>query len=141
MRTKRYWRLAIGDYDNPQGYTQVGPVVLAKYYELSRAHASPYQHGKDDASELDFSDSLNLYAQERPRIDAKIYSFQGLDTSSSNEVLSLIEECGVHKPWVLCTDPTSPNTSSYFIRNADLSYPECQFPGYWNWEANLKEVV
>lgn len=139
--TYQYWRLLIRDYTNPAGYSQCGPFFLGKWYELNRPPVISYSRGKVDPSELYYSDSMSVYALERPRLDTWTYTWRGLSDVSANVVLNLMEECGVHKPWVFCLDGANNNTTSNYVRLTDLNMPERERANYWSWTATLQEVV
>jgi len=138
--THRYWQVAVLDPTNPNAYIQVAHIALGKYADLSRPLAPPFARGYDDHSETVLSDSLNLFANKRPRIEGRNIAFQGLSETSANEIISLLEECGETDAWLLCLDSSAPNTNSYWIRLASVSYPQYQRANYWNWQAAVKEV-
>lgn len=138
--THRYWQVAVLDPTNPNAFIQVAHIVLGKYADLSRPLAPPFARGHDDHSDAVLSDSLNLFANKRPRIEGRNIAFQGLSETSANEIISLLEVCGEIDAWLLCLDSSAPNTNSYWVRLASVSYPQYQRANYWNWQAAVKEV-
>lgn len=49
--SKRYWRISIADAANPNGYVEIGRVILGAYYEPTRNYADDYAIEYTDPSE------------------------------------------------------------------------------------------
>ena len=140
-QTKRYWKLQVTNPANADGYIQVAVISLSPAFVPNRNYGREYQKGKDDFSEIDFSDSVILFSQEKPKIVAHVLEFTGLDDASQIEILALLEECGVHKSFIVCFDPDNPQTTSYYVRNEDIAYPVTTYYKNWNWSLNVREVL
>jgi hypothetical protein len=139
-RTKRYVRIYVVDVDNPSGYVKIGTPVVGKYIELARyPKPSGYSKGADNPSLVDFSDSQNLYADDKPRLFKRSYPFEGLSDTDASNIMLMQEECGDHKGIVVCTDPDNPNTASEWVTLAELNEVQYQHVNYWNWVMNVRE--
>jgi len=139
--THRYWRIVISDYTNPHGYTQCGLIFLGRWFELNRPPTGVYEEGRVDPSELAFSDTMSAYSLERPRLDTWTYSWRGLSDRSANTILSLMDVCGTHKPWVFCRDGNNYATTSKLVRLTDLQPMRREYNDYWSWRMTIQEVL
>ena len=139
--TKSHVRLRLtkagGDFTD---YPQVATIQCGNYSEFNRRPISGHTPGKDDITEISESDARAVFAQEKVILDTNRYIFEGLDDVTKDIILALLEECGVHKAFIWCTDYSAANTSSLWVRNPELISPVFQSPNFWNWEIMMKEV-
>jgi len=140
-RTKRYWRVKVINATNPATYIQIGPIFLTKYFQPNRTFVKGYTDGREDFSEVFFTDSMVITALERPRPEARSLPFNGLDDTSKGQVNSLLNECGLTSPFIICLDYAYPNTNSYLVRLDSISYPVNTGPGRWDWVADIKGAL
>jgi len=141
-RTKRYIRLSVTDGANPSAYLQIGVIVIGKGGALNRFHSQGYQEGQLNATEVEFSPSMNMFTvQERPGVEAKVLQFNGLNDVSAVVIKALIAECGIHKGWVIGLDAAAMNTSSTWVHLTELELPICQHNNFWTWAASISEIV
>lgn len=140
MRSKRYLQLSIWDISNPSGYIQVGTPVVGKYIEFAR-YILPdgYAKGNEDPTLIDFSDSQNLFADEKPTLFKHPYPFKGLSNTDASNIDLMQKECGYHKGIIVCTDPDNPNTKSEWVTLAELNEVEYESQNYWNWTMPVRE--
>jgi len=141
-RTKRYVRIALTDAANPSGYLRVGTIIVGKGNALNRRPSVPYQRGPFNETEIEYSPSANLFTvQERPSLDNKVLLFTGLNNASELIVEAILKACGSHVAWALCLDSDAPNTNSYWVHLKSQELPECQHVNYWNWPAEIEEII
>jgi hypothetical protein len=138
--SRRYWRLRIQDANNALNYIQCGPVFLGPYWQPSRYFKSDYEDGAEDMSGIDFTDSGQIIADEKPMPEVKRYQFEGLTDADQVEIKALIKAVGVHVPFVLCLDSDYPNTYSYYVRLAEITQPIFKHMNCWNWEMAVREA-
>jgi len=139
--TKQYWKIEIQDPTNPNGYIQIGHILLGAYAELNKAYGKDYDKGKEDLSEEEYSDSNVLYGQQKEPLDSMTLPYKGLSDTSVSSILAMFEEAGRSKAVIFCFDYSDPNDNSYYVRNAELNKPQYKHVDNWNWTANLVEVV
>jgi hypothetical protein len=141
-RTKRYWRLSVQDPTNTNAYIQVGRLFLAPAWTLSRGVAmSGSNEGVEDITEIEESDSRDIYGQEFPIVDILVYPFTGMYEADKTEYLAMQKECGVSKFYVIIFDSTAPATSGKFGKNIDLPPVEPEAKDYFNFTINFREAV
>lgn len=138
--TKRYVRVRLEKGTDFTDYPQFATVICGKYFEPSRTFVKSYSKGREDFSEFEYSDSINLFAQDKPVLKKWVLPFKGLTNTDISSVLSLLEGCKTIKAFVVVFDYNSPNSDSHLVRFTELSSPEYQHVDYWNWEAPLIEV-
>lgn len=139
--TKRYVRVRLEKATDFTDYPQFSTILCGKYFEPNRSFVKPYQKGRDDLSEIELAeDSGVLFSQEKPILDSWLLPFKGLNDTAKGEVLSLLEDCGIHKAFIVIFDYNNPNSDSHLVRLEGINPPEYQHVDYWNWEANIKEV-
>ena len=141
-RTHRYVRISLLNTTNPSTYLQVGTIVVGKCNALNRGPSVPYQRGLFNETEIEYSPSANLFTvQERPSLNNKVLTFIGLDTASELIMEALLRSCGSHVAWVLCLDSATPNSDSYWVHLKTQELPEFQHASYWNWTAEIEEII
>jgi len=120
---------------------QIATILCGSYFELSRTVGLGYEEGSEDFSEVEFSDSQILFAQEKEIIDVKTLPFIGLDNATREHILLLFKEVGIHKAFVICFDSSDPNNKSHWVVNVELINPRYQQSDFWNWELGVREIV
>ena len=120
---------------------QIATILCGSYFEPNRNFVVPYSQGIEDYSEIELSDSINLFSQEKPRLKTWLLPFRGLNDASKVKVLALMDECGIHKAFVIVFDSDDANSDSHLVRLEELAAPENQHVGYWNWQMAIKEVL
>lgn len=139
---KKQWvRVRITTPGNDDDYIQIATVICGKYFEPNQNFDKLYSEGIEDYSEIELSDSIILFSQEKSRLKTWILPFHGLDDTSKAEVLELLDECGIHKAFVIVFDSDTPNSNSHLVRLAEFVSPAYQHIDYWNWELAIKEII
>ena len=140
--TKQYVRLklvkAAGDFTE---YPKIATIFCGSYFEPNIDYVKGYAPGREDYSEVELTDDLILFAQEKPVLKKWYLPYWALDDASKDEALALMEECGEHKAFIVVFDKASANTDSHLVRLEDLSDPVFQYFNKWDWEMAIKEVV
>lgn len=140
-RTKQYFRIEVQDPANSNSYIQIAGICLYKYFEPNRHFTLDYEDGKDGFTEVELSDSLNIYGQERPTLRAWRLPFEGLNDTAKAAVDALIKECDTFKAFVVCFDPDNPNTTSHLVHLTEISRPRFNYNNNWSWEMSIREFV
>ncbi|MCK4783574.1 MAG: hypothetical protein KAV87_07485, partial [Desulfobacteraceae bacterium] len=140
--TKQYVRLKLvkagGDFTD---YPQVATILCGSYFELSKTVGLSYEEGYEDFSELEYSDSQVIFAQEKEIIDIKTLPFRGLNNATRANILLFFNECGIHKAFVICFDATDANNESHWVVNSELIAPNYEQSDCWHWQLVIKEIV
>jgi len=140
--THRYVQLTIADATNPNSYIQLGPVILGKYWEPNYTFAREYTQGRVDDSVVDESYSLVEYAQARPTRRTWNLPFPlGLTQTDADKIVDFFDTVGLKYGFVVCFDSNSANTTSYFVKNAELSDPIYRHVNSWQWQLNIREKL
>lgn len=137
--TRQYVRLRVERVINFAVKPQVGTILCDKYAELNRRFAPEYEIGEEDFSEMEYSDSQVLFAQEKETLNIRRYSYQALNTASVTEILAMFKECKTIKAFAFCHDHSDPNSNTLWVRNSELNSPVCR-NGVWYWEMAIEEV-
>lgn len=139
--TKQYVRLklvkAAGDFTD---YPQVATILCGAYFELNKTVGSGYEEGYEDFSELGYSDSQVIFAQEKEIIEVRSLPFRGLDDATRANILLFFNECGIHKAFIICFDSTDANNKSHWVVNSELIAPRYQQDDCWHWQLNIREI-
>jgi len=120
---------------------QVATIVCGSYFELNKTGGLNYEEGYEDFSELESSDSQVIFAQEKEIIEVRSLPFRGLDDATRANILLFFNECGIHKAFVICFDPTAANTNSYWVVNTELMSPRYQQNDCWHWQLTTREII
>jgi hypothetical protein len=140
-RTKRIYQVNIADPANTNAYLEVKTIILGKQYAFNRLHRAQYEHGPEDFSTGQLSDSLVLFGEDKPTPDSWGLSFAGLNDTSIAYAKALIEECQKVHGFIICLDSTTPATNTFFVVNTAVARPSRQHADYWNWAMAIREVV
>jgi len=138
--SKRYWKLEIQDPTNSQAYVMVGTVVLGPYWEPTRSFGK-HSEGKEDRSEVDYSDSGDVFCQRKKVSDVWALPFSGLTDSDRDLALALLEDVGLSNGIIICTDYNYPNSYSYWVLPLDLNEIEKKHDNYWTWTLTVREIT
>jgi len=139
--TKQYWKIEIQDPANPNSYIQYGHILLGTYTELNKAYGKDHEDGPEDRSEEEYSSSLVLYGEKKESLQTWTLPYIGLNDASKSYIKDMLEEVGRVKSWIICFDYTSPNSNSYYVRNAEIIKPQYKHVDNWNWTASIIEVL
>lgn len=120
---------------------KIATILCGNFFEPNRNFMVPYSQGIEDYSEIELSDAVIFFGQEKPRLKTWLLPFRGLDDTSKDKVLALMDECGIHKAFVIVFDSDDANSDSYLVRLEELISPENIHVDYWNWEMAIKEIV
>lgn len=114
--TKRYWRLTVLDAGNSDGYIEIGEMILASYFEVSkmyewgpgrnnrsiiRANVGPY----GVKNRRYYNDALDTDYQFKNLVDADITSFDAMLTTIRSKSTGKID------PVIWTPDTSAPNVS------------------------------
>lgn len=139
--TEQYVRVKLVKAGGFGSAPQVATILCGSYFEFNRTVGLGYEEGSEDFSEVEFSDSQILFAQEKEIIDIKTLPFIGLDNATRENILLLFKEVGIHKAFVICFDSSDPNNKSHWVVNVELINPRYQQSDCWNWELVMREIV
>jgi|GEM_PF-6216809 len=137
---RQYVRVLLEKATDFTDYPQFANVICGKYFEPNIDYVRGYAPGREDPSEVELTDDMVLFAQEKPILKTWRLPYWSLDDASKDEVLALMEECGKHKAFVVVFDKALPNSDSHLVRIEEASSPEFQFFNIWNWNLVIKEV-
>jgi len=140
--TKRYVRIKLyRDAGVFPALPKIATILCGSYFELSKTVGLGYEEGYEDFSELEYSDSQVIFAQEKEIIEVRNLPFRGLDNATKANILLFFNECGIHKAFVICFDPSTPNTKSHWVVNSELISPRYEQSDCWHWQLVIKEIV
>lgn len=141
-RTKRYVRISLADASNPSGYLKVGTIVLGKGNALNRPPVVPDQDGYVNDTEPEVAPSGVVFiVQEGPSRESKVLPFVGLDDSSKAIIKELTRECAMILGFLLCQDPTSPNSETFWVRLVSLELSSRSSMGYWTFNMTIEAML
>lgn len=139
--TEQWVRLRLFKAAGFTNIPQIGAIVCGSYFELNKTVGLNYEEGYEDFSELEYSDSQVIFTQEKEIIETRSLPFRGLDDATRADILLFFNECGIHKAFVICFDPTAANTNSYWLVNTEMVSPRYQQNDCWHWQLNTREVI
>ncbi len=139
-RTKQYAQIQITTPGNPDNYITIATIVVGKYYEFNSNYDWGYEEGDEDFSEIQHSDALVAFAQEKDEIFVGKYSFVNLDDTSAEKVQELNTQNKRVHGLIVCFDSTTPNSTSYWVRLSSINKPRPTFINIWSWTMNIFEV-
>jgi len=119
---------------------QVAAVMCSSYFEPNCNFDWKYTEGDIDPSEVAYSDSMVIFAQDKDEIFRGKYFFASLDDTAIISAQELITLCGVHKAFVICFDYNNANTESRWVRLSGISRPRHVFHNIWSWDCPIEEV-
>ena len=138
---KKQWvQVKIETPDNDDNYIEIANVICGKYFEPNCNFDWRYPEGDVDPSEISYSDSMVVFAQEKDGIFRGEYLFDSLTDTAVASVQELITLCGIHKAFVMCFDSANANTQSRWVRLLEVSRPEAIFHDIWSWSCPIEEV-
>ena len=139
--TKQYVRIKLvsgnGDFS---AAPQVATILCGSYFEPNCNFDWKYLEGDVDLSEISYSDSMVVFAQEKDKIFRGEYLFASLNDTYATKVQELITLCGIHKAFVICFDYANANTQSRWVRLLEVSRPEAIFHDIWSWSCPIEEI-
>jgi len=139
--TKQYARVNLAKTGDFTDYPQIATIVCGKYFEPNVNFRWDYAVGPaQDSSESDYSDSLNLFSQEKPNLDSWSLSFLGINDASASEIIEFIQYHKTIRAFVVIFDSDSSNSDSHWVRFSQTSRPRHEGIDYWTWDIELVEV-
>ena len=138
--SRQYWGLEIQDPTNSQAYVMVGTIVVGPYWEPTRSFGK-HAEGKDDPSEIEHSDSGDVFCQRKKVSDVWSLPFSGLTDSDKDLALALLEDVGLSNGIIICTDYNYPNSYSSWVLLLDLKEAEKKHDNYWTWALTVREIT
>jgi hypothetical protein len=142
-RTKRYVRVYITDTGNPDGYIEVGTVVVGKYVDLGCPFVQGYSWGADNDTESDETPSHNRFITlSRPARDTRRCVWNGLSETGRGYIAAAVRECGnMAQALALCFDYTDAQNNTYWLLMKDPGAPVNISAALWSWECSFVECV
>ena len=67
-KDRRYWRIKVADPENSNNHIQIGTIILGAYFEPNVHYIQTYSKGKEDLSEIEYTDALVLSGQKKEGI-------------------------------------------------------------------------
>jgi hypothetical protein len=139
-RSKRYLRISVADTGNSNSFLQLGTIIVGKYWEPAFSFLKDYEDGVEDASEIDTSDAQANFSSEKTPLGIQSLPFRL--TNADKVTAGLFQrEVGLTKAFILCTDYSAPNSSSYYVQNTELTSPAYRAVNNWEWSLIFKEAV
>jgi len=138
---KQYVQVLLEKGTNFTDYPQFAIVVCGKYFELNRGEREGYGWGPEDPSVVEEGDSGVAFVSEKPRINVGNFPFVGISDAVKAQILSFLEEVGIHDAFVLCFNYADPNNESVWVRNSEPVIPRWGGQANnWTWELRVREV-
>lgn len=120
---------------------QVATILCGSYFELNRSERPGYGWGPEDPSVVEEGDSGVAFVCEKPRINVGNFPFVGISDAVRAEILSFLDEVGIHGAFVLCFNYADPNNESVWVRNSEAVIPRWDGTNdCWIWELRVREV-
>jgi hypothetical protein len=139
-RTKRYVKIDVTDASNPDGYCQIGTVVLGKYADLAVTVRQGYADGYEDYTLTEYSPSRNLFiTQDAPTFRRFSVEFPKLADAGKASIIDLLQNNGKHLAFEICFDYTAANTSTYWVTLVEYEHPRNVASVKWDWTATVEE--
>lgn len=139
--TKRYVRLRLEKATDFTDYPLVATILCSKHFELNRSERPGYGWGPEDPSVVEEGDSGVAFVCEKPRMKVGSFPFVGINDAVRAEILSFLDEAGVHSAFVLCFNYADPNNESVWVRNSEAVIPRWDgTSNSWIWELRVREV-
>jgi hypothetical protein len=139
-RTKRYIRVHIADPTNTNSYLQIGTVFIGSYWEPGFSFLVDYEDGFEDASDIEASDDLVIYAREKTILGTMALPFRLTDSDKATAAL-FMRTVGLTKSFVVCWDYSAPNANSLLCANAELAAPVYKAVNNWDWSMTVREIA
>ena len=118
---------------------QIATILCGSYLEFNRRFAPEYEIGEEDFSEIEYTDSQVLFAQEKQTLNKRRYSYQALNNASAAGILDMFDDSKTINAFALCIDHTAANTNTLWVRNSELNPPVCR-SGVWYWDMAVTEI-
>ena len=139
--TKQYVRIKlVSGNGNFSAAPQVATILCGNYEEFNCNFDWKYLEGDIDPSEISYSDSMVVFAQEKDEIFRGEYLFASLNDTYATKAKELNTLCGIHKAFVICFDSANANTQSRWVRLLSISQPKHIFHDIWSWSCPIEEI-
>lgn len=140
LLSRRYWQASIQDIANPQGFVQIGTIIVGFYWQPERSFGK-HKRGKYGRSQVDLSDSGVPFCQKKTIGDLFRFPFSALTEADKAHALALQEEAEIHSGIVVCEDYNNPNTNSYWVLPLDLVELEYKAYDNYGWQLTAREIT
>ena len=119
--TYRWWRITFADASNPDGYIEVGRIVMGSYFEPSYNITNDFNRSLIDPSEADVTDGQQTYWRVRTKYWKYTVRFRLIPVSEQDNFETMFASIGNTEPVVVSLDPdTYPSKWSIY---AQMSTP------------------
>jgi hypothetical protein len=143
----RYWRVSFDDVDNASQYLEFGFVYLGDHYASDRGcPAFPLGNSYDDRSAVVFSESGQMFGQNKPITQRFDLNWEGLTKLGLEALDSFFHDQGVFKPFFISMDPNeafSTDSETWVRYVAFNSTPASRLvsPNNWSMSWDLREAL
>jgi len=144
---KRYWRMRIEDFENPNLFISVGFVFLGDFFTPSQGAVQfPFTEETIDRSTSIIAEAGQIFSDQRDQTDSFPFSFRFLTTPEKEDLKFIWTKFGSHTPFFISMDSDA-NFSTVFNKN--LRYVkfraqprfQLQRPNLWAMTVDLLEVL
>ena len=144
QRSNRYWRFLFTDASNPDGYIEVGRMIIAKTYSQITLNCAPdWQKIFVDPSLISHSESGSAYHKLKTKynqLDNIRWEEQTADNTVRDDLITIWDAVGVTEEVVVTIDPV--NDLNYSTLYGRLSGgPIIQKPFKNRWTISLPLIV
>lgn len=114
-QTYRWWRIAIADAGNADGYVEVGRVMGGAYWEPTRTVSEGVKVMYVDPSNAGNADGRQRSVQQLTPFRRASVQFRFVDATQADKLRTVYDKVGRHTPIILALDPTNrPSKDSMF---------------------------
>lgn len=113
LSTARYWRITMEDSANPDGYIQVGRLMIGSYFSPKYNVNWGYSDGWQDLSTQSRTRGGDLRTEHRPRFRKGTLKFSWLDATDSGRFSQMFFEVGRSKDMLISTFPEDGTSRDY----------------------------
>lgn len=142
----RFWRLLIDDVHNPNGYVEIGAILLGDYFTPTQGAARfPFQGQYIDRSVTIFSEGGQTFSDIREQTEQFSFEIDNLTVAEKEKIDGIFRKVGTAKPFFISMDPNSvfSNQTNYirFVKfDSAPSYNLTSF-GIFNCNLTLREEL
>jgi hypothetical protein len=116
-QTYRWWRIAIADTGNPDGYIEIGRICAGEYYEPAVNVTDGIQRKVMDPSTIEESEGRQGYAVEKETYRTYEVQFTGIALAQQQELETIFRAVKTIRPLVFALDPdNAPETDTIYCR-------------------------
>jgi hypothetical protein len=112
----RWWRIAVTDAANPDGYLAAGHRFLGTYFQPGDSNASRVP-SLIDPSEIAFSRGGQMTAAQLAGYDQMSYKFDAVSAADQATMKTIYRTIGKFKPYYIIEDSNFLTTTVYYVHN------------------------